>query len=52
MDDTFAGIGCFGIAVAMVVGIYPYLALGRIWLYSKQQVILLTEIRDLLRQRP
>ena len=51
MDNTFAGLGCTSILIGLVVGIYPLLALGRIWLYSKQQVQLLSEIRDLLRQR-
>ena len=38
--------------LVLFVSIYSLLALGRIWLYSKQQVQLLTEIRDRLRDRP
>jgi hypothetical protein len=52
MEGMLGSAGCVGIAIGVIVAIYPLLALGRIWLYSKQQVALLTEIRDLLRQRP
>lgn len=52
MDSSLAGIGCLYIAVAILIAIYPLLALGRIWLYSKQQVDLLREIRDELRRKP
>jgi hypothetical protein len=36
------------LVVVLIAAIYPYLALGRIWLYSKQQVELLREIRAAL----
>ncbi|MBV8519520.1 MAG: hypothetical protein JO197_19170 [Acidobacteria bacterium] len=56
MDDsfaqTFAGFGCFGVVIAIIVALYPLVALGRIWFYSKQQVVLLIQIRDLLQNRP
>ena len=42
--------GFFGAVIGLVLLIYPYAALGRIWLYSKQQVELLQEIRDELRR--
>ena len=42
------GIGLWGVLVFLVFALYPYLALGRIWLYSKQQVELLKEIRNSL----
>ncbi len=42
-------VGGVGLIIGLIL-IYPYLALGRIWLYSKQQVDLLREIRDALRQ--
>jgi hypothetical protein len=51
MQDSLAGVGCFGVAVALIVGIYPLLALGRIWLYSMQQAQTLLEIKELLQQR-
>jgi hypothetical protein len=51
MDGMFAGVGCIYVVVGLIIAVYPLLALGRIWLYSKQQVELLTEVRDLLRQR-
>lgn len=50
MNSALAGAGCFYVAIAAIVAVYPLLALGRIWLYSKQQVELLREIRDELRQ--
>ncbi len=34
--------------IVLILVLYPYLALGRIWLYSKQQVELLREIRNAL----
>lgn len=40
--------GLFSLVVVLIAAIYPYLALGRIWLYSKQQVELLREIRAAL----
>ena len=51
MGDSFAGFGCFGVLIAAIVSVYPLLALGRIWLYSKQQVEILGQIRDELRIR-
>jgi hypothetical protein len=52
MAGVAAGMGLFGIFVILVLILYPYLALGRIWLYSKQQVVLLREIKAALeRQR-
>ena len=44
--------GVFGLFVALVFIIYPYLALGRIWYYSKQQVDLLKGIKEVLKDRP
>jgi len=38
-------VGCFWIALI----IYPLIALGRIWSYSRQQVDLLREIQRQLR---
>jgi hypothetical protein len=52
MDGTFAGIGCVYLIIGVVIAVYPLVALGRIWMYCKQQVELLSEMRDLLRQRP
>jgi len=52
MGNSLGDVGCVGIVVGVIIGIYPLIALGRIWLYSHQQVALLTEIRELLRQRP
>ena len=46
-----AGLGCIWFVVAAIIGRYPLVALGRIWFYTKQSATLLTEIRDLLRQR-
>jgi heme exporter protein D len=43
------GMGAF-LVFAVVLWLYPLVALGRIWLYSKQQALLLREIRDLLRK--
>jgi hypothetical protein len=37
--------------MGVILAIYPFLALGRIWLYSKQQVELLREIRAILEQK-
>ena len=51
MDSILAGFGLFGVIVALVLILYPYLALGRIWLYSKQQVELLREIKTALHQK-
>jgi hypothetical protein len=50
MEDALAGAGCLAIAVSIVIVVYPFIALGRIWMYSKRQVELLEEVRDLLRQ--
>jgi hypothetical protein len=41
-------VGIVGLVLALIIAVYPYLALGRIWLYSKQQVELLREIRAAL----
>lgn len=38
--EELAGLGCFGLAVAVLVAIYPLVALGRIWYYSRLQVAL------------
>ena len=38
--------GLISALIGLILLIYPYAALGRIWLYSKQQVELLQEIRD------
>jgi hypothetical protein len=51
MESALAGAGCFYIAAVVLLACYPFVALGRIWLYSKQQVELLREIRDELRRR-
>ncbi len=40
-------VGGLGLIIGLIL-LYPYLALGRIWLYSKQQVDLLREIRAAL----
>ena len=42
--------GLLGLVIVLILLIYPYVALGRIWLYSKQQVELLREVRAALRQ--
>lgn len=58
MDNSFdnaatglAGFACVWVVVGAIVALYPLIALGRIWFYSKQSAALLTEIRELLRQR-
>lgn len=40
-----------GLVVAVLALAYPLIALGRIWLYSKEQVELLREIRDDLKSQ-
>ena len=50
-------VGVFGALfvpaiITLIIIVYPYLALGRIWYYSKQQVKLLEEIQHALRERP
>ena len=45
------GVGFGAIILMLIFSIYPLLALGRIWLYSKQQVELLEQIRDSLQGR-
>jgi len=40
----------FGLVFGLILLAYPYVALGRIWLYSKEQVELLREMRDAMRQ--
>ncbi len=44
-EPAWPAWGEFGVVVAFIVAAYPFIALGRIWLYSKQQVELLREIR-------
>jgi hypothetical protein len=41
MESMLGSAGGVGLAVGIVVAIYPLVALGRIWLYSKQQAELL-----------
>ena len=41
-------MGLGGVIIFLIFVLYPYLALGRIWLYSKKQVELLEEIRSSL----
>jgi hypothetical protein len=48
---AFGNMGIIGISVTLILIIYPLLALGRIWLYSKQQVTLLREIKEELSKR-
>ncbi len=43
-------VSALGLLIVLILLSYPFLALGRIWLYSKQQVELLREIRATLRQ--
>ena len=45
------GFGFFGALVTLILVVYFFLALGRIWYYSKQQVVLLKEIRDGLKRQ-
>ena len=46
-----AGLACVWVVIGAIVALYPLIALGRIWFYTKQSAALLTEIRDLLGQR-
>ena len=45
-------LGTVGVVLMLVLALYPIVALGRIWLYSKQQVDLLREISSHLQRRP
>ena len=42
------GAALFVLIVSLIIAVYPLLALGRIWLYSKQQVEELKKIREAL----
>ena len=46
-----AGVALLLFFLVVLLVVYPYLALGRIWFYSKRQVQLMREIRDALSQR-
>ncbi len=48
--EAIAGLGFVGGVFIIVLAMYPFLALGRIWLYSKQQVQLLRDIRAILQK--
>jgi len=50
MQEVGAGLGLVGFIIVLILALYPYLALGRIWLYSKQQVEFLREIRNALQR--
>ncbi len=43
-------VSVLGLLIVLIFLSYPCLALGRIWLYSKQQVDLLREIRAALQK--
>lgn len=45
MEATAGLLGLFGFFVMLILIIYPYVALGRIWFYSKQQVEILKQIQ-------
>ena len=54
LDNAFtglAGFACVWVVVGFIVAVYPLVALGRIWYYTKQSAALLTEIREIVRQR-
>ena len=45
-----AEFGFLGAIVMLILVVYFFLALGRIWYYSKQQFVLLKEIRNELKR--
>jgi len=47
-----AGTGLVLLVLCLIVAVYPLLALGRIWFYSKQQVQELRRIRETLENQP
>jgi hypothetical protein len=47
--DLIALSGVFGILVGLFLFCYFFIALGRIWMYSKQQTLLLRELCELQR---
>ncbi|MBW3565438.1 MAG: hypothetical protein KY459_11990 [Acidobacteria bacterium] len=49
MEESVASAGCLAVTIGSLLAIFALVALGRIWLYAKEQVELLTRIEELVR---
>lgn len=49
--SALTGLACVWVVLGFIIALYPLIALGRIWYYTKLSSARLAEIRDLLAQR-